>query len=125
MKRTLIFGFDNESFELQQLLKKQMIFKQNYCTFITISELEEFRVKMIDWQPTLVIIVSNGALGMEAAHIARKKDLDVPLLWFSDDIDFGMESHRLNCDYFSVKPVTEEKIQRALRRCARLGIDFN
>jgi two-component SAPR family response regulator len=125
MKRTLIFGFDNESFELQQLLKKQMIFKQNYCTFITISELEEFRVKMIDWQPTLVIIVSNGALGMEAAHIARKKDLDVPLLWFSDDIDFGMESHRLNCDYFSVKPVTEEKIQRALRRCARVGIDFN
>ncbi len=125
MKRTLIFGLKNEIIDLQEKLEKQMIYKQNPHTFEYTSDLEEFRVKMIDWQPTLVIIISNGAIGMEAAHITRKKDLEVPLLWFSDDIGFGMESHRLNCDYFSIKPITEEKIQRAFQRCAHVGIDFN
>ena len=124
MKRTLIFGADDESYELQLLLSKQLIYQQNQHNFITKSDLDEFRVKMIDWQPTLVIIISNGAMGMEAAYITRKNNLDVPLLWFSDDIDFGMESHRLNCDYFSVKPITEEKISKALNRCARFDIDF-
>lgn len=124
MKRTLIFGKKEESLELQKQLEKHSFFNQYEHSFKTIEDLEEFQIKMIDWQPTLVIIISNGARGMEAAYIARKKDLEVPLFWFSDDINFGMKSHRLNCDYFSVKPITEEKLERAFHRCAHLGIRF-
>lgn len=124
MRRTLIFGPKIEVIELQELLRQQNLFWEDNYQFDWTDNLEEFRVKIIDWDPTLVIIISNGASGMEAAYITRKKDLDVPLFWFSDDIDFGMKSHRLNCDYFSVKPITKEKIERAFHRCAHLGIDF-
>lgn len=124
MRRTLIFGPEKESEDLENLLEKHNLFIQNNHIFEWTNNLEEFRVKMIDWEPTLVIVIANGASGMEASYITRKKDLDVPLFWFSDDIGFGMKSHRLNCDYFAIKPITEEKIQRAFHRCAHIGIEF-
>ncbi len=64
-----------------------------------------------------VIVARHGADGMESARSAKIMQPDVPLIWFSDDQDFGVESYRIGCDYFSADAVTETLLTAALARC--------
>lgn len=64
-----------------------------------------------------VIVSRCGADGMESARNAKIIQPDVPLIWFSDDEGFGVESFRIGCAYFSAVPVTEELLSTALARC--------
>ena len=85
------------------------------------SDIDELRFFMVDQQPDLVITLVDGTMGMEVVYLVRKLASDLPVFWFSDDKGFGMQSHRLECDYFSVKPVTREKLQTAFRGCLHKG----
>ena len=42
---------------------------------------------------------------------------DVPVLWFSDDNGFGVQSYRLGCAYFHKKPVSPQVLSAAIARC--------
>ncbi len=64
-----------------------------------------------------VIIARRGADGMESARNAKIMQPNVPLIWFSDDNGFGVESYRIGCAYFSAAPITEEILSTALSRC--------
>lgn len=65
----------------------------------------------------LVVVAADGACGMESVIAVRNASPELPVIWFSDDADFGVQSYRLGCSYFGVKPVTSEKLQRAMERC--------
>ncbi len=64
-----------------------------------------------------VIVARRGADGMECARNARLMRPDIPLIWFSDDKAFGIESYRLECAFFSAEPITEKILKTALLRC--------
>lgn len=72
--------------------------------------------------PALLVVLTDGAAGMEGVFLARQIMPELPIFWFSNDSHFGMQSHRLDCTYFATKPLTEEKLRKALDHCVRLGI---
>ena len=72
----------------------------------------------------LVIVIADGADGMEAVYTAKEYEPDITVFWFSDDIGFAMQSHRLECAYFSVKPLTEEKLSKAFYNCKYIGLQI-
>ena len=86
------------------------------------SDGESLHTELVDWAPELVVVLTNGAAGMEGVYRVREYHPRVPVFWFSDDGDFAMQSYRLNCSYFGLKPVTEGKLRQALYRCAHVGI---
>lgn len=79
------------------------------------QDLEQFR-------PELLVVLAAGAAGMEGVYLARQTCPEMPVFWFSDDCGFGMQSHRLECEYFTLKPLTDEKLRKALRHCDKTGI---
>ncbi len=64
-----------------------------------------------------VIVARRGADGMECARNARLMCPHIPLIWFSNDKAFGIESYRLGCAFFSAEPITEKTLKTALLRC--------
>lgn len=74
--------------------------------------------------PALLVVLANGAAGMEGVYLARRILPELPVFWFSDDSQFGMQSHRLDCSYFSTKPLTDEKLRKALDHCVKMGVSL-
>ncbi len=68
-------------------------------------------------RPEMVLVMSDGAKGMEAVIAGRKCYPQAPVAWFSDDAEFGAQSYRLGCSYFAPLPLTEEKLLAALKAC--------
>lgn len=89
------------------------------------NDREAFQKQIIEWDPNLIIVLADRANGMEVVYTAKETRSDIPVFWFSDDEGFGMQSYRLRCDYFAVKPITVEKLKKAFRRCAHIGIRIN
>ena len=52
----------------------------------------------------LIIVLADGADGMEGVIAAKNADGDTPVIWLSDDEGFGAQSYRLGCTYFHKKP---------------------
>lgn len=64
----------------------------------------------------LIVIVSDGASGMEAVMAAKSVSSSVPVVWISDDAGFGTQSYRLGCSFFGVKPMSGEMMVNAIRK---------
>lgn len=62
-------------------------------------------------EPSHVVVAQNGVKGLDTVTSARL--LSGRILWFSD-LDFGVQAYRLCVAYFCQKPVTGQKIGRAL-----------
>ena len=92
--------------------------KTSLCTYSR----ESFRDNLVAWLPSLIVVLADRSEGMDGVYLAKQLRPELPLFWFSDDKGFGMQSHRLGCDYFAVKPFTVEKLCKALRRCCHMGI---
>lgn len=122
--KMLLFGNPRECEQTGEMLKCVNGFGGNALEYRHVEDLEEFEKMLATWIPSLVIVLANGAAGMESVYRSRQRRPSLPVFWFSDDREFGMQSHRLECAYFSTKPVTPEKITYALKRCARVGIPY-
>ena len=85
---------------------------------------ENLRSILKTFTPSLMVVVTPGAAGMEGVYLTRKYSPETPVFWFSDDKDFGLQSHRLECAYFSQTPITPPKLESAFRRCAHVGVRF-
>ena len=120
----LLFGSDPECRAAIDILNKLDALSAHIQQHRYLSDLEEFEVELVDWTPTLLIVLADGAAGMECVYRAMQRRPSVPAFWFSDDPQFGMQSYRLNCAYFSTKPITPENIRKALRRCDHMGIQY-
>jgi len=122
--RTLIYGEQTECEDAQNLI--QTIFRDEKreleCRHVSCHE--DLSLALMQWHPCLTIVLTDGPAGMEGVYAVKDNHPRSSVFWFSNDRGFGMMSHRLECAYFSVKPVTKEKLQRALRRCDHVGIQF-
>ena len=57
---------------------------------------------------------------MESVIATKSLCPKLPIIWFSNDKDFGAQSYRLGTDYFATKPVTNEHlalVAKKLRLC--------
>jgi len=120
----LIFGQNQECEDALVLLKQH--FKNAKKSFqYTVSAIyDKFYQQIVDADPSIVIVLANGANGMECVYQAKKYDRNMTVFWFSDDQNFSMQSHRLECAYFAGKPLTAEKLEKAFFRCKSLGISI-
>ena len=122
--KTLIYGERKECSTMIDMLRVHPCFADDHHEYCGVDDYEQFHMQLVDWDPDLVIVKKDGAAGMEGVYLANNQRPMIPVLWFSDDKDFSMQSHRMECVYFSVKPATPEKLDRAIRRCQFLGIQI-
>ncbi len=122
--KTLLFGNDLECRAAGDMLSGVEALSEHLHEHCHTSDLEEFEAHLVDWNPTLLIVLADGAKGMESVYRARERRPFLPVFWFSDDHEFGIQSYRLNCAYFSTKPVTLEKITHAVQRCDHVGVTY-
>ena len=122
--KILIYGEEPECRETEQFVRAHPDLKGKppECCYVTCHD--DLLQSLLEWHPCLTIILRNGALGMEGVFAVRDNHPESVVFWFSDDHGFGMMSHRLDCEYFAVKPVTCEKLHRAFHRCAHVGVSF-
>ena len=122
--RTLLFGGEAECRAAAEALRTLDLLTHHVHDHRHVDDLEELDVVLADWMPTLLIVLANGARGMEGVFRAKERRPELPVFWFSDDREFGMQSYRLGCAYFSTKPLTPDKISHAIRRCEHVGIRY-
>lgn len=122
--RTVLYGNDAECRAAGRMLSALEPLKDHNHECHYVDDLEDFEAALVDREPTLVIVLADGAAGMEYVYLSRMRRPNLPVFWFSDDHEFGMQSYRLDCAYFSTKPATPEKMHNAVNRCAHIGISI-
>lgn len=120
--KTLLFGTPQECESTGQILQSTLV---GHCLeYRHVNDMEEFEAALVEWEPSLTVVVADGAAGLESVFRSRNRRPCVPVFWFSDDREFGMQSYRLECAYFSTKPITKDKMSNAIARCDHVGIDY-
>ncbi len=71
----------------------------------------------------LIIVIFDGAEGMEAVMASKRVWPDTPVIWISDDSNFGIQSYRIGCTFFGVKPVNKEMMAEAIQRYNKERLD--
>ncbi|MEE0265488.1 MAG: hypothetical protein UD936_07675 [Acutalibacteraceae bacterium] len=112
--KVLLFGSEAECDLIIEVLKCSSIAKR--LEYSQTDNSDELLNKLKSINPDMVIVSSDGAFGMERIIATRKLCPDTMLLWFSNDKDFGAQAYRLNCDYFSVKPVTKQRVLSVIEK---------
>ena len=67
----------------------------------------------------LAFVSHDNACGMEGVIAIRNVQPNVPVIWFSNDEDFGSQAYRLRTDFFHCKPITPMILEMALNRALR------
>ena len=67
----------------------------------------------------MVMVLEDGAEGMEGIIASHTICPDTRKIWISNDEGFGIQAHRMNCAYFAVKPITAETVSKAYRAYQR------
>lgn len=78
---------------------------------------DSFIARLSESPPDCIVIAMNGADGMEGVIAAKNVCENIPVLWFSDDSGFGVQSYRLGCTYFHKKPVSPQILSAAIAKC--------
>lgn len=71
-------------------------------------------------QFSLLTVVLNGVVGLDAVRQLRAEAPEVPLLWISDE-DFSLFGYEYRATYFLHRPVSDKKLREAVASCLRLG----
>ena len=111
----LVIGSENETDEFVEMLDshEQFIFRKKSYTLV--DDYDQFLTSLNNEQD-IVFVLSNGAMGMESVIASKKLCPKAPVIWFSNDKDFGAQSYRLGTEYFATKPVTNEHITSVAQR---------
>lgn len=122
--RTLLFGEQEECRAISETLEAWAQASGRTHESFHLDDLEELEKSLTTWQPSLLVVLADGAEGMECVVRSTERQPLLPVFWFSDDRNFCIQSYRLNCAYFSSKPATPEKVGHAFQRCDHLGITY-
>ena len=85
------------------------------CTVQGCADWPELASLLKQSEPDVVVIAQDGVEGLDtitSAHLPPRR-----VVWFSD-LEFGIQAYRLCVSWFGKKPVTHEKMEQALSRCA-------
>ena len=81
------------------------------------SDYGSFIIGLTKSAPDCIVVMMDGADGMEGVIAAKNICKNVPVMWFSDDNGFGAQSYRLGCAYFHKKPVSPQVLSAAISKC--------
>lgn len=118
--RIVIYGSSAETAHAASLLRGSD--QLSHCDIRCAGSWSSLQQELTTEPPALLVVLMDGAAGMEGVFLARRILPELPVFWFSDDSQFGMQSHRLDCTYFSTKPITVEKLSKALQHCVKTGV---
>lgn len=62
------------------------------------------------------VVAIAGAAGLEAAIAIRERDADVPLLWLSDDDQFGLEAFRLRAVMLLSLECSDQELEETMQK---------
>lgn len=74
---------------------------------------------------SLLIVVLNGVVGLEAVRQLRGKAADFPILWISDE-DYSLFGYQYRVSKFLCKPVSDIQLREAMAGCltfSKIGED--
>ena len=120
--RILIYAESSGHRELTALLRQTNFLAQREWEVQVTDDFEDLRRLLVEWAPRLTLVDAPGAEGFEAAYQARCARPCNPVFWFSDDRNFALQAHRMECAYFATHPVTAGNLDRAFRKCERMGV---
>lgn len=81
----------------------------------------EALLPLLELKPfSLLTVVLNGVVGLEAVRQLREKSLDVPLLWISDE-DYSLFGYQYRVTYFLLRPTSDAKLREVIAVCLKLG----
>lgn len=115
--RSAVYGTKTDREELLRLLSAlpEQCYRKIWVTVY--PDHDSFIAGLGESPPDIVMVMMDGADGMEGVIAARNICGDVPVLWFSDDGGFGAQSYRLGCAYFHQKPVSPQILSAAIAKC--------
>lgn len=100
---------------LQEYAQKQGLQLEIHCFQQALECLFFLRNNVADL--LLLDIFLDGDMGTELASRVRKFNPDIKLVFLSTSNEFATESFEVNASYYLIKPLTEEKLARAMERC--------
>ena len=111
----LVFGSDKETEYFTNLVgfNEQFMFrKKNYTK---VADYDSF-LEMLKDEYDVIFVLENGAKGMESVIASKSLRPETPLIWFSDDKNFGAQSYRLGTEFFGTKPITNEHLSLVAKK---------
>lgn len=114
-----IIVYEKETDRIAKLIRTATIMQYRKLDIPTCSNYEDYIAKLQSEAPDAVFVAISGANGMEAAITARDLYPKTALVWFSDDEAFGVQSYRIDCAYFSSKPINQTLVSEAIKRCLK------
>ena len=115
----LVFGADNETDNFVDMMDSHQDFVFRKKIYTKTSDYDDF-LRKLKGKYDVVFILTNGAKGMESVIATKDLCPKTPIIWFSNDKDFGAQSYRLGTEYFAAKPITDEHlvlVAKKLRLC--------
>jgi len=109
----IIFGSEQDYEELSAVLSSLENEPLPALIIRHIDDYDALRHELSEKEFELIIILADGAEGMEACIGVKKMRPQIPVFWFSDDPYFVAQSYRLDCTFFSTKPVLPKRLLKA------------
>ncbi len=78
----------------------------------------EFLSSAIKSPHRILLLAQDGPRSVDMAAEVRERFPEHSFVWFSD-LDFALFAYRLEVDYFSLLPITKDKLRTALQNCMR------
>jgi len=124
--RVVICDDDNKTLELTATLLKAYLQQQNINLELhsftnansCLNYLDQFKTDII----FMDIFLDNNLLGTELALRIRSFNKDAKLIFLSTSNEFATESFAANASYYLIKPLTLDKLTKALERCNLFSI---
>lgn len=113
----ILYGTASDKAELRKALSALPAWCYRTVYIADYQEYDSYVAGLGEGTPDCVVVTMNEADGMEGVIAARHADEHVPVLWFSDDKGFGVQSYRLGCAYFHQKPIRPEILSVAMSKC--------
>lgn len=110
-----IYGTKSDQQIVFELIQSIPEYTYRKILYTMSSDYDDFLCKLERSCYDIIFVISQNASGMEGVIAARKIRPNVPVVWCSDDYNFGAQSYRLGCAYFTGKPLTKEIIATALQ----------
>lgn len=115
--KILHYGTEQDFLSVSNVLSHMPDCKDSIKEYAQQDNYDDFLNALTDHYYNLIIVTVDNALGMEGVIAAKNCHPELPLIWFSNDKGFGLQSYRLGCAYFGARPITADKMERALKRC--------
>ena len=115
--KIILYGTASDTTELGERIAALPGFCYRDVRVVAFSDYDGLVAGLDASPPDLVIIAMDGADGMEGVIAVRSAVGNIPVVWFSNDKGFGVQSYRLGCAYFHEKPVSHEVLTSAISKC--------